>query len=46
MEQYGIGEGYKYPHNYPKHQVEQQYLPYKMLGTKYYIEDENIKPIK
>ena len=25
--------GYKYPHDYPNHQVEQQYLPNKMIGT-------------
>lgn len=43
MEQFGYGEGYKYPHNYPHHVVEQQYLPDKMLGTKYYIKDENIE---
>lgn len=42
MEQFGYGEGYKYPHDYPGHVVEQQYLPDKMLGTKYYIKDENI----
>lgn len=41
MEQFGYGEGYKYPHDYPGHWVEQQYLPDKMLGTKYYIKDEN-----
>ncbi len=45
MEQFGYHEGYKYPHDYPGHVVEQQYLPDKMLGTKYYIEDENIKEI-
>lgn len=38
MEQFGYGEGYKYPHDYPNHWVEQQYLPDKMLGTKYYEE--------
>ena len=37
MKDFGYGEGYKYPHDYPNHQVEQQYLPDKMLGTKYYI---------
>lgn len=42
MEQFGYGEGYKYPHDYPHHVVEQQYLPDKMLGTKYFIKDENI----
>jgi putative ATPase len=43
MEQFGYHEGYKYPHDYPGHWVEQQYLPDKMLGTKYYIKDENIE---
>ncbi len=42
MEKDGYGVGYKYPHDYPNHMVEQQYLPDKMLGTKYYIKDENI----
>lgn len=43
MSEFGYGEGYKYPHDYPGHFVEQQYLPDKMLGTKYYIKDENIE---
>ncbi len=41
MKKDGYGVGYKYPHDYPGHVVEQQYLPDKMLGTKYYIPDEN-----
>lgn len=41
----GYGVGYKYPHNYPNHQVEQQYLPDKMLGTKYYVPDETEEEI-
>jgi putative ATPase len=45
MEQFGYHEGYKYPHDYPGHFIEQQYLPDKMLGTKYYVEDENVKKI-
>ena len=45
MEQFDYHAGYKYPHDYPGHVVEQQYLPDKMVGTKYYIPDENIKPI-
>ena len=45
MEEFGYGEGYKYPHDYPGHYVEQQYLPDKMLGTKYFIKDENVKDI-
>jgi len=40
MEKLGYGVGYKYPHDYPGHKVEQQYLPDKMLGTKYYIQDD------
>ncbi len=43
MQEFGYGEGYKYPHDYPGHWVEQQYLPDKMLGTKYFIKDENIE---
>ena len=42
MSDFGYGEGYKYPHDYPGHYVEQQYLPDKMLETKYYIPDETI----
>ena len=45
MEKEGYHVGYKYPHDYPGHYVEQQYLPDKMLGTKYYIKDENVKDI-
>ena len=43
MEQFGFGEGYKYPHDYPGHYVEQQYLPDEMLGTKYYIKDDTVE---
>ena len=39
MEEHGYGIGYKYPHDFPGHVVKQQYLPDKMLGTKYYVED-------
>ena len=42
MKNFGYSNGYKYPHDYPGHWVEQQYLPDKMLGTTYYIPDENI----
>ena len=41
MSEFGYGKGYKYPHDFPGHCVEQQYLPDEMLGTKYYIKDEN-----
>ncbi len=43
MSKEGYGVGYKYPHDYPNHWVEQQYLPDKMLGTKYYIKDDTVK---
>ena len=41
MESLGYSQGYLYPHDFPGHYVEQQYLPDKMLGTKYYVRDEN-----
>ena len=37
MSEFGYGVGYKYPHDYPNHRVEQQYLPDKMKNTKYFI---------
>lgn len=43
MRELGYNEGYLYPHDFPGHWVKQQYLPDKMVGTKYYIKDENIK---
>ncbi len=42
MKDLGYSNGYLYPHDFPGHYVEQQYLPDKMIGTKYYIKDENI----
>lgn len=38
-EKLGNGTGYKYPHDYPGHFVEQQYLPDEMKNKKYYSED-------
>lgn len=43
MKELGYNEGYLYPHDFPGHYVEQQYLPDKMIGTIYYNKDENIK---
>ena len=43
MREQGYNVGYKYPHDYPNHYVEQQYLPDKMIGTKYYIKDDTIE---
>ena len=43
MKDFGYGKGYLYPHDFPGHWVEQQYLPDKMIGTKYYVKDENVE---
>ena len=43
MKKLGYSEGYLYPHDFEGHWVEQQYLPDVMIGTKYYIKDENIE---
>ncbi len=32
----GHGQGYKYPHDYPGHEVEQVYRPVRYQGTRYY----------
>lgn len=42
MEKEGYNVGYKYPHDYKNHWVEQQYLPDARKDTKYFIPDENI----
>jgi putative ATPase len=34
-------KGYKYPHSYPNHYIEQQYLPDDLAGRKYYEYGEN-----
>lgn len=36
----GHGTAYLYPHDYPDHYVEQQYLPDKLSGTQYYRPSE------
>jgi putative ATPase len=33
---HGIGVGYRYPHDYPDADVDQQYLPEKLSGRRYY----------
>ena len=37
----GHGTGYKYAHAYPKHYVEQQYLPDELVGRKFYNPSDN-----
>ena len=39
MKELGYHEGYLYPHDFPGNYVDQQYLPDKMLGTKYYVHE-------
>lgn len=34
--QLGNGEGYRYPHDYPGHRVEQEYRPTRFMGGTYY----------
>lgn len=46
MQELGYASGYLYPHDFPDHYVEQQYLPDEMIGTKYYIPDENCPTVK
>jgi putative ATPase len=36
MKNLGYGEGYKYPHDYPGHFVEEEYLPENVKGRIYY----------
>ena len=43
MKKLGYSQGYLYPHDFPGHYIEQQYLPDVMIGTKYFIKDENIE---
>lgn len=37
----GKGQFYRYPHDYPGHWVEQQYLPDELAGRQYYQAQEN-----
>ena len=36
MKELGYADGYKYPHDYPGHWVEQQYLPDEIVGTEFW----------
>ena len=40
MAELGYHDGYKYPHDYPGHWVEQQYLPDEAVGEKFFIVDK------
>ena len=37
MQDYGYSVGYKYPHNFEGGYVEQQYMPDKLIGKKYFF---------
>jgi putative ATPase len=36
MKAEGYAQGYRYPHNFPGHRVNQQYLPDRLVGRRYY----------
>jgi putative ATPase len=40
LKHHGIGVGYRYPHDYEGHDVEQQYLPDALAGRRYYLPTE------
>jgi putative ATPase len=40
MKKIGYGKGYKYPHDYPGHFVQQQHLPDSLKGKHYYTPSE------
>ena len=39
MKELGYADGYKYPHDYPGHWVQQQYLPDELVGTTFWHKD-------
>lgn len=41
MKQMGYHKGYKYAHDYPRHYVEQQYLPDKLCGERFWNPSDN-----
>lgn len=42
----GHGVGYKYPHDFPNHYVEQQYMPYELDGKEFYKPSDNGYEVK
>ncbi len=36
MKELGYSDGYKYPHDFPGHWVEQQYLPDELVGIEFW----------
>jgi len=39
MKELGYADGYKYPHDFPGHFVEQQYLPDELEGISFWHKD-------
>ena len=39
MKELGYADGYKYPHDYPGHWTEQQYMPDELVGTVFWKKD-------
>ena len=39
MKELGYADGYKYPHDFPGHWIEQQYLPDELVGTIFWKKD-------
>jgi len=39
MKELGYSDGYKYPHDYPGHWTEQQYMPNELVGTAFWHKD-------
>lgn len=39
MKELGYSDGYKYPHDFPRHWVEQQYLPDELINTIFWHKD-------
>ena len=39
MKELGYSDGYKYPHDFPGHWTEQQYLPDELIGTTFWKKD-------
>lgn len=39
MKELGYADGYKYPHDYPGHWTEQQYMPDELVGTTFWKKD-------
>ena len=40
MKELGYADGYKYPHDYPGHFVEQQYMPDELVGTTFWRKEK------